>query len=273
MAPILNLALALALTIPILSLAAALPSGSELENRASTLAGTPEIVGGTTAASGEFPYMVSLSYGGSHFCGGVLLNAYTVLTAAHCSVSYSASSVKVRAGTLTWASGGTQVGVSKVVVHPSYNSQTINNDIALWHLSTTLLASSTIGYAKLPVQDSDPVVGSTATVAGWGLLTENASSLPSTLRKVSVPVISRASCQAEYGTSSVTTNMWCAGVTAGGKDSCSGDSGGPIIDAATGVLEGTVSWGQGCAEAGYAGVYSRVGNYVTYIQSNLWSSL
>ncbi|TEY83991.1 hypothetical protein BOTCAL_0023g00120 [Botryotinia calthae] len=291
MAPVLNFALALAM--PILSLAAALPTGAELENRATTLGGTPDIVGGTTAALGEFPYLVSLSYSGSHFCGGVLLNAYTVLTAAHCSVSYSASSVKVRAGTLTWASGGTQVGVSKVVVHPSYSSSTTNNDIALWHLSTALPASSTIGYAKLPVQGSDPVVGSTTTVAGWyvfpmlqqslfgeralivnrGLLTENASTLPSTLRKVSVPVISRASCQAEYGTSAVTTNMWCAGYAAGGKDSCSGDSGGPIIDTATGVLEGTVSWGQGCAEAGYAGVYARVGNYVTYINSNLWTSL
>lgn len=98
MAPILNFALALAM--PILSMAAALPSGTELENRGTTLTGTVGIVGGTTAALGEFPYIVSLTYAGSHFCGGVLLNAYTVLTAAHCSVSYSASSVKVRAGTL-----------------------------------------------------------------------------------------------------------------------------------------------------------------------------
>ncbi|QSZ28891.1 hypothetical protein DSL72_003397 [Monilinia vaccinii-corymbosi] len=269
MAPILNLALALAM--PVLSMAAALPN--DPVDHASTLVGTPEIVGGTTASLGEFPYMVSLSHSGSHFCGGVLINAYTVLTAAHCSVDYSASSVKVRAGTLTWASGGTLVGVSKVVVHPSYSASTINNDIALWHLSTALPASSTIGYATLPAQGSDPVVSSTATVAGWGLTTESGSSLPAALRKVSVPVISRSSCQSEYGTSAITTNMWCAGLTAGGKDSCSGDSGGPIIDAATGVLEGTVSWGQGCAEAGYAGVYSRVGNYVTYINANLWTSL
>jgi trypsin len=105
-----------------------------------------------------------------------------------------------------------------------------------------------------------------------GLLTESGTTLPSTLRKVSVPVVSRATCRAEYGTSAVTNNMFCAGLAAGGKDSCSGDSGGPIIDAATGVLIGTVSWGQGCAEAGYAGVYSRVGNYVTYINTNKWTS-
>lgn len=59
-----------------------------------------QIVGGTAASSGEFPYIVSLSQSGSHFCGGVLLNAYTVVTAAHCSKGQTASSVKVRAGSL-----------------------------------------------------------------------------------------------------------------------------------------------------------------------------
>ncbi|KAF7559125.1 hypothetical protein G7046_g5035 [Stylonectria norvegica] len=255
-----------ALTMPAVSMAAAFTMPAELSARGS------DIVGGTTAAAGEFPYIVSLSHSGSHFCGGVLINANTVLTAGHCSVDYAASTVKVRAGSLTWASGGTQVGVSKIVVHPSYNADTVDNDIALWHLSTPLSASSTIGYAVLPVQGSDPVAASTITVAGWGLLTENASTLPATLRKVSVPVVSRATCRSEYGTSAITNNMFCAGLAAGGKDSCSGDSGGPIIDASTGVLLGTVSWGQGCAEAGYAGVYSRIGNYVTYINTNKFTS-
>ncbi|CAM1504991.1 Fc.00g106280.m01.CDS01 [Cosmosporella sp. VM-42] len=264
MAPILSFALALAM--PAVSMAAALAMPAELSTRGS------QIVGGTTAAAGEFPYIVSLSHSGSHFCGGVLLNANTVLTAGHCSVDYSASSVKVRAGSLTWASGGTQVGVSKIVVHPSYNADTVDNDIALWHLSTPIATSSTIGYATLPAQGSDPAASATVTVAGWGLLTENGSTLPSTLRKVSVPVVSRATCRAEYGTSAITNNMFCAGLAAGGKDSCSGDSGGPIIDASTGVLVGTVSWGYGCAEAGYAGVYSRIGNYVTYINTNKWTS-
>ncbi|KAK7427063.1 hypothetical protein QQZ08_006490 [Neonectria magnoliae] len=97
MTPILTLAVALAM--PAMSLAAAITKPFGLTGRAES------IVGGTTASSGEFPYIVSLSHSGSHFCGGVLLNANTVLTAAHCSVDYAASTVKVRAGTLTWASG------------------------------------------------------------------------------------------------------------------------------------------------------------------------
>ena len=59
-----------------------------------------QIVGGVEASAGDFPYIVSLSRSGSHFCGGTLLNAFTVITAAHCSTGVSASSVRVRAGSL-----------------------------------------------------------------------------------------------------------------------------------------------------------------------------
>lgn len=92
--------------------------------------------------------------------------------------------------------------------------------------------------------------------------------MPSNLRKVDVPVISRTTCRSEYGTSAITTNMFCAGLAAGGVDSCQGDSGGPIVDASD-VLQGVVSWGSGCARPDFAGVYTRLGNYVSWINSNL----
>ncbi|KAG9246712.1 trypsin-like cysteine/serine peptidase domain-containing protein [Calycina marina] len=263
------------LALPAMAMAAAIKMDSTVAEamEIARAVASPEIVGGITAVAGEFPYIVSLQKSSSHFCGGVLYNAYTVLTAAHCSVGQTASSVSVRAGTLTWASGGTLVGVSEITVHPSYVSSTIDSDVAVWHLSTAFLNSSTIGYVTMPVQGSDPATGLSTTTAGWGLTSESGSTLPAALREVTVPVISRASCRAEYGTSAVTTNMFCAGLAAGGKDSCSGDSGGPIIDASTGVLIGLVSWGQGCAEAGYAGVYSRLGNFVTWVETNAWTSL
>jgi trypsin len=58
------------------------------------------IVGGVAAVAGDFPFIVSLQKSGSHFCGGSLLNANTVLTAAHCTVGQTASSLTVRAGSL-----------------------------------------------------------------------------------------------------------------------------------------------------------------------------
>ncbi|KAJ4392138.1 hypothetical protein N0V93_005761 [Gnomoniopsis smithogilvyi] len=280
MTPFLTLALALAM--PIASLAATIgkpprvstkPFGLETREPQDEVWETDSsnIVGGTTASTAEFPYIVSLSQSGSHFCGGVLLNAYTVVTAAHCSVGQSASSVKVRAGSLYWASGGTQVSVSAIKYHPSYDADTTDYDVAVWHLASPLAESSTIGYATLPTSGSDPASGASLTVAGWGLLTENGSTLPANLRKVTVPVVSRTTCRSQYGTSAITDNMFCAGLTAGGKDSCSGDSGGPIVDSSK-VLQGVVSWGYGCAEANYAGVYTRIGNFVTWINTNKWTS-
>lgn len=76
--------------MPAMSLAAAIPQDDF------TL-----IVGGSPAASGEFPYIVSLQNSrGSHFCGGSLLNANTVITAGHCAEGQTASALRVRAGTL-----------------------------------------------------------------------------------------------------------------------------------------------------------------------------
>ena len=101
MAPRIVSALALAM-LPALSMAAAIPEA---------LSATPiipvadggdlaDIVGGSAAVAGQFPYQVALLRSNSLFCGGVLINANTVLTAAHCSVDYSASQVQVRAGSL-----------------------------------------------------------------------------------------------------------------------------------------------------------------------------
>ena len=102
-----------------------------------------------------------------------------------------------------------------------------------------------------------------------GTLSSGGSSLPTNLQKVDVPIVSRATCRSNYGTSAITDNMFCAGLTAGGKDSCQGDSGGPIVNTSTRVLIGLVSWGEGCAAAGKPGVYTRVAAVLSFINSNL----
>lgn len=82
--------------------------------------------------------------------------------------------------------------------------------------------------------------------------------------KVSVPVTDRETCRSQYGAGEITDNMVCAGLDEGGKDACQGDSGGPLVDE-QGTLVGVVSWGQGCAQAGFSGVYARVGSFVEWI--------
>jgi trypsin len=104
-----------------------------------------------------------------------------------------------------------------------------------------------------------------------GTTSSGGQSLPTNLLKVDVPVVSRSSCQASYGTSAVTTQMFCAGLAQGGKDSCQGDSGGPIVNKATKVLLGAVSWGNGCAAPNAPGVYANIGQATlrSFVAANL----
>ncbi|CAO2650811.1 Nn.00g091080.m01.CDS01 [Neocucurbitaria sp. VM-36] len=250
--------LVIALAIP--AICSAAPTPAPQEN---------DIVGGVPSQQGNFPFIVSLQKNGAHFCGGSLLNANTVVTAAHCAVGQTASTLKVRAGSLNRNSGGTLVQVSSIKVNPGYVSSTYDADVAIFKLATAIPTSSTISYATLPAAGSDPVAGSTATVAGWGTLSSGGSTLPTTLQEVDVPIVSRTTCRSNYGQSAITTNMFCAGYAAGGKDSCQGDSGGPIVNSSTRVLIGLVSWGEGCAAANKPGVYTRVAAVLSFIQANL----
>lgn len=221
------------------------------------------IVGGSASAAGAIPWAVSVRQS-SHFCGASIYNTRTVICAAHCTTGVS--SVSIRYNSLTHASGGTLVTSSGITNHASYSSSTLNNDVSVIRLSAALTLGQTQARAVgMPAQGSDPATSASSIAAGWGTTSESGS-LAAALRQVTLPIVSRASCQSAYGSSQVTTNMVCAGVTAGGIDSCQGDSGGPLT--VSGVLIGIVSWGIGCARPNYPGVYTRVGNYVSWIASN-----
>uniref|UniRef100_A0AAY4CH40 Peptidase S1 domain-containing protein n=1 Tax=Denticeps clupeoides TaxID=299321 RepID=A0AAY4CH40_9TELE len=94
---------------------------------------------------------------------------------------------------------------------------------------------------------------------------------PQSLQEVEVPVVGGAECQLAYNETglSITENMICAGLlTTGGKDSCQGDSGGPMVSrqGTAWVQSGIVSFGKGCAEPYFPGVYTRVSQYQKWIR-------
>jgi trypsin len=139
-------------------------------------------------------------------------------------------------------------------------------------LADAFPANSTITYAVLPASGSDPVAGVITTTAGWGLTSEDDTTIPTDLLKVDVPVVSRSSCNASIGfRAPITPQMFCAGFPEGGKDSCNGDSGGPIVDCSTKALLGVVSWGLGCANPDAPGVYASIGEVAlnSWIVENL----
>ncbi|KAJ1133436.1 hypothetical protein NDU88_011731 [Pleurodeles waltl] len=116
----------------------------------------------------------------------------------------------------------------------------------------------------MKVGTSCPPEGSQCLVSGWGNLLTSSVQYPDRLQCLEVPVLSEPNCKSSY-TGQITQNMFCAGYLEGGKDSCQGDSGGPLI--CDGALMGVVSWGKGCAQKNYPGVYVKVCNYVDWINN------
>ncbi|XP_020802541.1 trypsin alpha-like [Drosophila serrata] len=212
------------------------------------------IVGGYDTSITTFPWQISLQRNGGHSCGGSIYSSYIIVTAAHCLQSVSASSLKVRAGSSYWNSGGTLVNVAAFRNHEGYNPSTMVNDIAVIRLSSSLGFTSSI--KAIGLANYNPANGALATVSGWGTQSSGSSSIPSQLQYVNLSIVSQSQCaSATYGYGSqIKSTMICA--YANGKDSCQGDSGGPLVSGA--VLVGVVSWGYGCAYPNYPGVYADV---------------
>jgi len=223
----------------------------------------PMIVGGTpvnpACPNCKYDFMVSLQssgWWGGHFCGGSLVREDWVVTAAHCVQGESPSNLDVVIGlhNVNGTTGSQTRSVAEIIIHPQYSGNSLNNDYALLRLSSPITDFEPIQLCTDTNHDEEPVM---STTMGWGATSSGGSS-SNTLLEVDVPIDD--SC-GNYSNSDITNNMVCAGDGNGGEDSCQGDSGGPLIMTnSDGEYEliGIVSWGYGCAEAQYPGVYSKI---------------
>lgn len=230
------------------------------------------VVGGHPVSATENPWVVALSsrdrFGearSGQFCGGALVHARKVVTAAHCLSREVLGKDRSQVKDLRVITGrsdldgrtGREVAVSKVWVNPAYDSATNRGDVAVITLSEALPER----WAATMAQQNDPAykAGTGAEVYGWGDTTGKGD-YSSGLRAANVEMVGDEACERAYPGSSKGSfhreSMVCAGVDEGGKDACQGDSGGPLM--ARGRLVGLVSWGSGCGEPGRPGVYTRV---------------
>ncbi|XP_035915660.1 clotting factor B [Anopheles stephensi] len=239
---------------------------------------TERIVGGHNADPNEWPWIAALFNNGRQFCGGSLIDSIHILTAAHCVAhmsSYDVARLSVKLGDHNIRSN-TEVQhverrVKRLVRHRGFDSRTLYNDVAVLTMDQPVPFTKQVRPICLPAADNTRAYnGQTATVIGWGSLRENGPQ-PAILQEVNLPIWTNNECRIKYGPAApggIIDTMLCAGQAA--KDSCSGDSGGPLmVNDGRWTQVGVVSWGIGCGKGQYPGVYTRVTAFLPWIKKNI----
>jgi secreted trypsin-like serine protease len=262
---------------------------------------TEMVVGGSVAPEGKYPWQVRLYTSmddSKGRCGGTIVADQWVLTAAHCAVAEPNATSKVAPlDSIVVGYGSvdrtktTKIESEKIVVHPLYleNGIASNADVALIKLKKPIAGAKLVPLANAGDRVNP---GSKATVTGWGAVwnTEDASVMdmlsqltagadlderlnyPIKLHQVEIQVMANEACATMLQPSNIAIaeSHICAMAPGSRKNSCYGDSGGPLLISTGGrkfMQVGVVS--RGCGATDLPNVYTRVSSFSDWINQTM----
>lgn len=258
------------------------PSASNEHAIINDLEITRRVLGGDEAEYGDWPSMVAIATAGyfplqdRFFCGGTLVAERYVLTAAHCLFDAygrqeNASNLRVVASIydLSDEEGVVETDVTNVIIHPDYDNSLDSppNDVALLELSNVVDAP----IGQLFAGESEDYTDTLGFILGWGAtryINDLAAEYPTVLQEARVPLVALDTCNAPISYDGlVDVAQMCAGFSSGEVDTCAGDSGGPlyILENGQPVQIGITSFGNGCAQPNFYGIYSNVSHYIPWL--------
>ncbi|KAH8304946.1 hypothetical protein KR018_011657, partial [Drosophila ironensis] len=254
-----------------------------------------KVYNGNDTALDDFTWMALLEYVDRRghrdlSCGGSLINNRYILTAGHCVIGPVLQEVgrlaTVRLGEYDTSKNPDcidsncnqpiqEFGIEETIVHPEYDPSNSDrlHDIALLRLDRPVQLNEYIQPVCLPLVSTRQAIntGELLVVSGWGRTT---TARKSTIKqRLDLPVNDHEACRRKFATRNI--NLRETQLCAGGefyRDSCDGDSGGPLMRRAYNQAwyqEGVVSFGYRCGLEGWPGVYTRVSNYMDWIQQTI----
>uniref|UniRef100_A0A1B0BR19 Lectizyme n=1 Tax=Glossina palpalis gambiensis TaxID=67801 RepID=A0A1B0BR19_9MUSC len=228
----------------------------------------PRIVLGSNANPGQFPFMVSLRYADGHICGGSIISANYIVTAAHCVTTQidgenfdtTPGILSVYAGSIHIERDGVVVGVSEYRTYPGYRG--LMGDLAVVKLSQPL--NFTEHIRPINLAESDPPNYSNVEILGWGRLYQDGPK-PDILQHTSLSSLPHSQCKV-YNSFADESLLCLLPQRRNPSGVCNSDSGGPAVY--NGQLVGIANFVKGRCGSPNPDVFANVAYYADWIKDN-----